>query len=32
MYCEWIADVIKIQTQNDFYCFPSVNVMPLHYF
>jgi len=25
------ADVIRIQTQNDFCCFPSVTFDPLHY-
>jgi len=25
------TDVIRIQTQNDFYCFPSATFAPLHY-
>jgi len=25
------TDVIRIQTQNDFCCFPSVTFEPLHY-
>jgi len=25
------TDVIRIQTQNDFCCFPSVTIVPLHY-
>jgi len=26
------ADVVRIQTRNDFHCFPSLTIAPVHYF